>query len=120
LRRGRAYLAESSSVDLDLSAVADIRTAGPGQTLAVEPDSPVTVTATVVGAPGTRLSLITAAGRVAAVRTQGAGRHTIRWTTTGSGARFVRAEVRRTGLRLPDRMVALTNPVWLGPPGAPG
>ncbi|GAA3298042.1 CehA/McbA family metallohydrolase [Dactylosporangium vinaceum] len=87
LRRGRAYIAESSAVALELRA----------QGASVE--------ATVTGAPNATLSLITERGRIA----RGRGRV----EAQAAGCRFVRAEVRH---RYTRRMVALSNPIWLTPP----
>lgn len=116
LRRGRCYLAESSAVQLTLTASCAVGghllAAGPGETLPVAPGAAdVTVTATVSGAPNTRMAIITGAGRVADVRIDQSGAGSIRWTGSGDSMRFVRAEVRRRAI--PRSMVALTNPVWL-------
>jgi hypothetical protein len=41
----------------------------------------------------------------------------VTWTTTPRNSRYVRAEVRRAvpTATTPDTMVALTNPIFLGP-----
>jgi hypothetical protein len=120
VRRGRAYLAESSAVTLGLTASrgSDAATAGPGQTLVVGSGTPVTVAATVAGVAGTTVAIITAAGRVAQATVDASGVGHVRWTTTGAAARFARVEVRRTTRRRPlAPMVALSNPVWLRPDG---
>ena len=119
LRGGRSYIAESCAVTVDLTASCadggETSTAGPGQTLAAPPDGAVTVCAAVSGAPGSRLALITGSGCVGTANVDGSGTGRLVWTTAGAAARFARVEVRwpaRGGIR---SMVALTNPVWLGP-----
>ncbi|MFI5915668.1 CehA/McbA family metallohydrolase [Dactylosporangium sp. NPDC051541] len=87
LKRGRAYIAESSAITLELGADGG------------------TAEATVTGAPNTTLSLITENGRIA----KGEGH--VEADTRGH--RFIRAEVRQ---RYTRRMVALSNPIWLTPP----
>ena len=119
VRHGRSYLTESSAVTLRLTAGAGAGVGvgvgvGVGHTLAVPPEAPVTVTATVGGAPGTTLSILTAGGRVARTSIGADGGGELRWTTTGAAARFARAEVRRSGdSRILAPMVALSNPLWL-------
>jgi hypothetical protein len=113
LRCGRSYLARSCDVALELTASSpgSDGVAGPGQTLRVPPDAPVTVTAVISGAPGTTVALIIAAGC--------AGRATIgtsarlQWELDATSARFARLEVREAQRRPLGAMVALTNPVWL-------
>ena len=130
LRRGRGYLAASADVTVDLTACVDgspDQVTGPGQILAVPSGGMATVTATVSGAPHSRVTLITADGPVARVELDRSGTGTVRWSVaTGRSApgvgplvrtgeqRFARVEVRRFGGgRFRSRMVALTNPVWL-------
>lgn len=120
LRRGRCYVAESSAVTVELTASGgaggDTVTAGTGETLVVPPTAPVTVNASVCGAPGTSLAIITAAGCATRVAVADSGVGRLRWTATGTQDRFARVEVRRPARgRLPG-MVALTNPVWFGAP----
>ncbi|WP_432830027.1 CehA/McbA family metallohydrolase [Dactylosporangium sp. CA-092794] len=119
LRHGRSYIAASSDVTLELTASSTTgegtRTAGPGDTLAVPPGTPVTVTATVTGAPGTTLAIITAQGCAARAAIGASGAHRVRWTTTADRAGFVRIEVRRPAFGRLSAMVALSNPVWLQP-----
>ena len=120
LRGGRSYLAESSAVAMELTATCtagpDTPAAGPGETLAVPPDAPVTIGAAVTGAPGTSLRIITAAGCVARAAVGRSGARRLRWTATGAQAGFARVEVRRAGRGRFPAMVALSNPVWLGQP----
>jgi TAT (twin-arginine translocation) pathway signal sequence len=116
VRAGRAWLAESSAVDLAMSAAAEGRSAGIGERLPVGDAVPITVTLTVTGAPGTTVRLISDQGQrlTSAVPPTGVG--AVSWTTTARNSRYIRAEVRRpvatatTG----DTMVALTNPIFLG------
>lgn len=115
LRRGRCYLAESSAVQLTLTASSEVGgrllCAGPGDTLPIAGADDLTVTATVRGAPDSRIAIITATGRAAAACTDGSGVGSVRWTGSGDRMRFARAEVRSRAF--PRSMVALTNPVWL-------
>jgi hypothetical protein len=117
LRRGRSYLVQSRDVACELTAsrpsTGDV--AGPGQTLRVQPDAPVTVTAVISGAPGTNAALITAAGCVGRASV-GSARARLRWeldAATYRKARFARLEVRDGQRGRLGAMVALTNPIWL-------
>jgi hypothetical protein len=112
LRRGRCYLTESSAVSVVFSASCDDGTAmaGPGDTLTVPPETTVTVTARVSGAPDASIALITDGGCVGRAKTDGSGRGRLTWTAAGGQTRFARVEVRRRA-RFPS-MVALSNPVW--------
>jgi hypothetical protein len=113
LRRGRCYLAESNAVSLVLSASRDdgAVTAGPGETLSVPPDTPLTVTAGVTGAADSSLAIITDRGCVGRMKTDDCGAAKLRWDCMAGEARFARIEVRRRS-RFPS-MVAMSNPVWL-------
>jgi hypothetical protein len=114
LRRGRCYLTESSAVTLAFNASrGDGAAAGPGETLAVRHDTPLTVTAEVTGAADSSLAIITDGGCVGRVKTDDCGAAKLRWDCMAGEARFARVEVRRRA-RLPS-MVALSNPVWLAP-----
>lgn len=119
LRGGRSYVAESSAVTVELTASCrsgdSALTAGPGETLVVAPAAPVTVTAAVSGAPGTRLALITAAGCVAKVLVDRSGEGRLEWIADPGRAGFARVEVRRPTRGGTSSMAALTNPVWLQP-----
>jgi hypothetical protein len=124
LRRGRSYIAESSAVTLRLTASCspngETLTAALGETLVMESDAPVTVSAAVTGAPGTSLALITAGGCAARVAVGDSGAGRLQWTATGAEARFARVEVRHAARRRFGSMVALTNPVWLEVGGSEG
>jgi hypothetical protein len=114
LRCGRSYIARSRAAALELtarSAAPDV--AGPGQTLRVSPDTTVTVTAVISGAPDTTAALITAAGCVARATVGRSGRARLQWELDAASARFARLEVREAQRRPLGAMVALTNPVWL-------
>jgi hypothetical protein len=114
LRCGRSYIARSRDAALQLtacSAAADV--AGPGQTLRVPPETPVTLTAVISGAPDTTAALITAAGCAARATVGRSGRARLQWELDAASARFARLEVREAQRRPLGAMVALTNPVWL-------
>jgi hypothetical protein len=113
LRRGRCYVAESSSVSLLLSASREdgASTTVPGETLTVPPGADVTVTAEVSGAPDANIALVTDGGCVGRAKTDASGDGRQTWTTSAGEARFARVEVRRRAT-FPS-MVALSNPVWL-------
>ena len=114
LRCGRSYIVRSRAAALELtarSAAPDV--AGPGQTLRVSPDTTVTVTAVISGAPDTTAALITAAGCVARATVGRSGRARLQWELDAMSARFARLEVREAQRRPLGAMVALTNPVWL-------
>ncbi|HZC11456.1 MAG TPA: CehA/McbA family metallohydrolase [Mycobacterium sp.] len=110
LRCGRAYLARSCEVALELTASGDGGVAGPGQTLRVPPGASATVTAVISGAPDTTVVLITAEGRVRQATVGPSAR--LQWDLDAASARFVRLEVREAQRRPLGPMVALTNPVW--------
>lgn len=114
MRRGRCYVAESSAVELALSASLDDGTAvaGPGETLHIPRSATVTVTASVRGAPDASIAIITEGGCVRRGKTDDRGEGTMRWTAS-SDARFSRVEVRHASRARMRSMIALTNPVWL-------
>ena len=118
LAAGRCWLAASAAVDLDLEATAAGRPAGIGGRLETLPDREVTVRLRVRGAAGCLARLCTDAGRV--LEAPIGGHAVVEWTTTAAASAWVRAEVRRPGASGPGDMVALTNPVLLGPPGLSG
>ncbi|MBO0881106.1 MAG: hypothetical protein J2P17_12315, partial [Mycobacterium sp.] len=93
------------------SDAADV--AGPGQTLRVPSGTAVTVTAVISGAPGTNVTLITAAGCVARARVGRSARARLQWELNAVSVGFARLEVREAQRRPLGAMVALTNPVWL-------
>jgi len=112
LRNGRCYVTESNAVSLALNAFrGDGAAAGPGETLTVRPDTPLTVTAEVMGAADSSLAIITDGGCVGRVKTDDRGAATLRWDCMAGEARFARVEVRRRA-RFPS-MIAFSNPVWL-------
>ena len=117
LRSGRSYIVRSRTVTVELTASSPSRdaaeVAGPGQTLRVPPETPVTVTAMVTGAPGTNAALITALGCVGRATVAGSARTMLRWEVDATSARFARLEIRDAQRRPLGAMVALTNPVWL-------
>jgi predicted metal-dependent phosphoesterase TrpH len=115
VRAGRSYLAESAQVTLDLTATADGRVAGPGQSLHVARDSALQVTATATGAPGSTITLHARTGLVATGPVLVTGTGTVTWRTRGASAGFVRAEVQRLqpGSTTLTTMAALSNPIWL-------
>src|SRR6202008_4506432 len=101
LRGGRCYVAESSAVSLSLSAFrGDGAAAGPGETLTVRPETPLTIAAEVAGAAESSLAIMTDGGCVGRVKTDDCGAAKLRWDCMAGEARFARAEVRRRA-RLP-------------------
>jgi hypothetical protein len=114
LAAGRCWLAAAAAVDLELEAAAAGRVAGIGGRLDVPPGQEVVVRLRVEGAAGGLARLRSGAGTVLEARLAGDD-ETVEWTTTAAATAWVRAEVRRDGA-----MVALTNPVRLGPAGASG
>ena len=112
LRNGRCYMTESNAVTVALNAFrGDGAAAGPGETLTVRPETPLTVTAEVTGAADSSLAIITDGGCVGRVKTDDGGAAWLRWDCMAGEARFARVEVRRRA-RFPS-MVALSNPIWL-------
>jgi hypothetical protein len=117
LRQGRSYIVRSRSVTVEFTASCPswdaAEVAGPGQTLRVPPETPVTVTAMITGAAGTNVALITAAGCAGRATVRGSARTMVRWQVDGASGRFARLEIRDAQRRPLGAMVALTNPVWL-------
>ncbi|MGW1081666.1 CehA/McbA family metallohydrolase [Kitasatospora sp. NPDC002522] len=126
LRAGRSWLAESSSVQLELTATGHGRQVGIGEELSVPADAPVDVRLTVSGVPGGTVRLITDEGQMHQESLPADGTGTVVWRTTASLAAYVRAEVRHPkadgapgkgnamGPDLPwGPMAALTNPIVL-------
>jgi hypothetical protein len=117
LAAGRCWLAGSAGVELALAATADGRAAGIGERLDVPAGHQVTVRLQVEGAAGGLARLCGPEGPVLETRLAG-DRETVAWTTTAGPGAWARAEVRRPATAAaPTEMVALTNPVLLGPPG---
>jgi predicted metal-dependent phosphoesterase TrpH len=116
LRRGRSYVVRSRDVACELTASCPssgtAQVAGPGQSLRVPPQTAVTVTAVISGAPGTIVALITAAGCVGRATVESA-RARLQWQLNAAAARFARLEVRAAQRGRLGAMVALTNPIWL-------
>lgn len=112
VRAGHVWLAESRAVDLTFTAAGRGRTAGIGERLAVGPSEPVTVRLVVTGAPGCVARIYTDEGQVLQAPLPATGPAEVSWTTTPRASAYVRAEVRRPPQ---DAMVALTNPIFLGP-----
>ena len=116
LAAGSCWMAASDEVGLDLEAAAAGRSAGIGERLEVAPGQEVTVRLEVRGAAGGLAELRTGAGPVLEARLA-SDREVVGWTTTPAATAWVRAEVRRPPAApcTPGAMVALTNPVFLGP-----
>jgi hypothetical protein len=117
LRAGRSYVAESSSVSLDLTVTDGRgRSAGIGERLRVAADEPVTVRLVTTGAPeGGTVRFVTDQGVLHTAPAEGP----VEWVTTAAYATYVRAEVRRPATLppLPGALAAFTNPVFLGREG---
>ncbi len=117
LRAGNSYLAASSQVELEMSAIGGGgRPAGIGEVLHVSPDTPVTVDVTVRGVPGGSVHFVTDKGTLTRVDLPASGDGEARWTTTAQATTYVRAEVRLApSSPMPfEPMAALTNPIFLG------
>jgi hypothetical protein len=117
LRAGRSYVAESSSVSLDLTVTDGRgRSAGIGERLRVAADEPVTVRLVTTGDPeGGTVRFVTDQGVLHTAPAEGP----VEWVTTAAYATYVRAEVRRPATLppLPGALAAFTNPVFLGGEG---
>ena len=107
---GRSYVAESSSVTLDVTATTeDGLRAGLGERVSSGPGTPVRVSLRVRGAAGTVATFHTEDGIVRAAPIPD-GDETVTLTTRARSTEYVRAEVRK-----PDgAMAALTNPIFVG------
>ena len=110
VKAGRSYIAESSSVALDMTAATeDGLRAGIGERIASGSGTPVKVSLRVQGAPGSVATFHTEDGVVKTAPIPD-GDETVSYTTRARNTEYVRAEVRR-----PDgAMVALTNPIFVG------
>jgi hypothetical protein len=118
LAAGRCWLAGSAGVELGLAATAAGHTAGIGERLDVPAGHEVTVRLQVRGAAGGLARLCGPGAPVLETRLAG-DRETVAWTTTAGPGAWARAEVRRRATAAaPTEMVALTNPVLLGPPAS--
>ncbi|RFS47154.1 hypothetical protein D0Q02_08395 [Micromonospora craniellae] len=108
LRHGRSWIAESTSVHLEVTASSADRVAAVGQRLSTGGEQ-ATVRVWVSGVPSGVVSLHTERGTVHREALPPDGTGTTRWHTTADEAGFVRVEVRH-----PTRqMAALTNPLIL-------
>ena len=123
LRLGHAWIAESSAVDLSLTASLGDRTATCGEALGAAATDLVDVRLTVGGAPGCLAQLRGPVGVGGGAVTDDEGTAEVVVTVPAGLAPFVRAEVRRLdGAPVLDplagvpalAMVAMTNPVFLG------
>lgn len=111
LRAGRCWLAGSALVGLDFAAAAGERRAGVGERLAGHAGEAVRVRLRVAGAQGA-LATLHARDGAALAAPLGPGASTeLEWETSVGATPWVRAEVRHPG----GELVALTNPIWLGP-----
>lgn len=121
IRAGRSWIAESSALDLSLTAVDGRgRHAGIGGRLATDRDERVTVRLKISGAPvGGTVRFITDQGQLFGTAVPASGSGVVEWQTTPSYAAYVRAEVRHAPADggtsgIPGPMAAMTNPIFLG------
>ena len=117
LAAGRCWLAGSAGVDLRLEAAATGRSAGIGERLEVPAGREVTARLQVRGAAGGLARLCGPGGPVLEARLGVGGSETVEWRGPAIPGGWVRAELRQrpaTGASA-GPMLALTNPVWLGP-----
>lgn len=80
----------------------------------------MTVQAVVGGVSGTTVSILDQLGAEFTQTVPASGSATVTWTTYPRYSRWVRAEVRRpsggVNTTVPNAMVAMTNPIFLGKP----
>ncbi|MEA5363074.1 CehA/McbA family metallohydrolase [Amycolatopsis sp., V23-08] len=118
LKAGRSWLAESSAVQLDFTVSGGGRTAGIGDRLPAGIGTPVTVSAAVGGVPGTTVTFLDQLGPEHTETIGDSGAATVTWTTYPRYSRWVRVEVRRPSggpnTTMPNAMVAMSNPIFLG------
>jgi hypothetical protein len=118
LKAGRSWLAESAAVELTFTATANGRTVGIGDRLPAGTGTAFEVTAVVAGVPGTTVSILDQLGVEHTETVPASGAATVSWTTFPRYTRWVRAEVRRPSgginTTVPNAMVAMTNPLFLG------
>lgn len=113
LAAGRAYIAESDDVAVEVTAKTGSREAGIGEGLELDSQSetPVEVHLEVRGAPGTEATVHTQESIVKIVPVNDS-HHRATFETNAKATDFVRVEVRQAN---EDRtMVALTNPIFFG------
>jgi hypothetical protein len=91
---GRTWIAESSSVQLSLTATGHGRQAGIGETLRVPSDAPVDVRVDVSGVPNGTVRIITDEGQMHQESLDASGSGSVVWRTTASLAAYVRTEIR--------------------------
>lgn len=86
--------------------------------LAVGTGTPVTAQVTVGGVPGTTVSIMDQLGVEQSATVPASGQATVSWTTYPRYSSWLRVEVRRPSgginTTVPNAMVALTNPIFLG------
>ncbi|MGH3369566.1 MAG: CehA/McbA family metallohydrolase, partial [Nocardioidaceae bacterium] len=128
IRAGRAWVAESRAVDLDLTVTGPSGAATCGGRVDAAPTDTVTVRLAVSGVPGCTATVRGASGVVAAGAADAEGRIALTRDLPASASPFLRAEVRRPSPDVPadpttgspgGPMVALTNPVFVGYSPAP-
>ncbi len=112
IRSGRAYIAGSPWISLELTAGEDGRVAEIGERLGAEAGDSVRIELRVEGVPGSLASLHTDRGQVYSVPVSRPDDR-LSCRVRAGDARYVRAEVRRPH----GAMVALTNPIWIGRTG---
>jgi hypothetical protein len=125
VRGGRAWIAESSAVDLSLDVTGPLATASCGDRITAGPTDTVTVRLEVRGVPGCVATLIGPLGPLASAAAASNGSVTIVQELPAAAVAFVRAEVRRPASSPDDiptdptndsvgtTMVAMTNPVFV-------
>lgn len=125
LKSGRAWVAESSAVHLDLTVRGPSGSATCGQHLVAGADDPVRARLEARGVPGCVATLIGPSGPLASAVAGEDGRVVVEQELPTASVRFVRAEVRRPADSAEDVptdptsdsagsvMVALTNPVFV-------
>ncbi|HEX3589023.1 MAG TPA: phosphoesterase, partial [Pseudonocardiaceae bacterium] len=78
----------------------------------------VTAQVVVGGVPGTSVSIMDQLGVETTATVPGSGSATVTWTTFPRYSRWLRVEVRRpsggVNTTVPNAMVAMTNPIFLG------
>ena len=125
LRAGRAWLAESAAVALDLTVTGPQGTTTCGDQLTAAPTETVAVHLAASGVPGCVATLIGPLGPLASARAAEDGTVTVDQTFPAAAVPFVRAEVRRPASSPDDvptdpandsagtTMVAMTNPLFV-------
>lgn len=122
VKGGHAWLAESSAVDLTFTASVGDRSASCGDHLGAAPEDLVDVVLDATGVAGCVAQVRGPAGVIAGGFADESGRVTVSVAVAAGDASYVRAEIRRPNSELnspvvdtpASRMVALTNPIFLG------